>query len=95
MSSIHTPQRLDGESFADYRRRRAASHAAVRIMTKGPTQAPAIGPLDTSRFFLGQHTNDERNRQRRRVNAWGGRRQYLKTVKGLRRVRADVLGAAS
>lgn len=33
---MHNPQRQEGESFADYKARRAASNAAVRAMRRDP-----------------------------------------------------------
>lgn len=63
--NLHTPERQARESQADYRARRAASNSAVRDLKRGPHQAPAISPLDVSRFFLGQHTNPLRNKSRR------------------------------
>lgn len=36
----------------------------------------------------GQYRNDERARKRRRVATFGGRRQYLKIIKALRRMQA-------
>lgn len=74
--NVHTPERQAGESQEQYKARRAASKAAVRTMTKGPTQAPAVNALDTSRFFLGQHTNDKRNKRRAFIKACSGFRQF-------------------
>jgi hypothetical protein len=67
--NIHSPQRADGESFDDYRKRRAASKVAVREMTRAPMQPPSIGQFDVSRFFLGQHTNSERGAKRKERRA--------------------------
>lgn len=72
--NIHTPNRIPEESLADYKERRAASKAAVRTMTKGPRQAPAVSPLDVSRFFLGQHTNPEKNQRRQLLKSLGVRK---------------------
>lgn len=60
--NVHTPERQQNETQQQYRERRAKSRAAVKAMTKGPTQTPAFNALDVSRFFLGQHTNPKRNR---------------------------------
>lgn len=64
MTNIFTPERLSNETREAYKARRAQAKAAVRTMTKGPTQAPAVSPLDVSRFFLGQHTNSTKNAHR-------------------------------
>ena len=63
-SALHKPERQEGETQAQYRERQAKSRDAVRLMTKGPKQAPAVSPLDVSRFFLGQHTNAAKNARR-------------------------------
>jgi len=34
-SQLHQPQRLDGESFEDYKKRRAASHQLNKLASKG------------------------------------------------------------
>ena len=67
---IHAPERQAGESMQAYRLRRAASKAAVKIATKGPTQAPHIqvpgGPLPNwVHFWTGQHTNPDKQPSRR------------------------------
>lgn len=70
MANIHTPERQPGESMQDYRLRRDASKAAVKWVTKGPTQAPHIqipgGPLPNwVHFWTGQHTNPGKEPSRR------------------------------
>ena len=35
MSNIHTPERLEGESFKDYKARRKLSHQVVKLNKKG------------------------------------------------------------
>ena len=34
-SKLHQPQRLDGESFEDYKKRRASSHQLNKLARKG------------------------------------------------------------
>lgn len=85
MPNLHTPERGDNESQAQYRERQAASRAAVRRMVKGPTQAPHIqipgGPLPNwVLFWLGQHTNPLAS-TRRFDKSLIGARQFRKTTK--------------
>ena len=79
---LHAPHRLENESQTEYNARRRASAECVRVLTRGPTQEPAINKLDTSRFFLGQHTNERAN-DRRAVKVLIGARQYRKQRKAL------------
>lgn len=62
--NLHTPERQADETQQQYRWRQQRSKVAAARMSKGPKQAPASSPLDVSRFFLGQHTNEKRNAQR-------------------------------
>ena len=64
MSALHTPERQPGETQAQYRERQDASRRAFDAITKPPQQAPAKSPLDVSRFWIGQHTNPDRNKVR-------------------------------
>jgi hypothetical protein len=81
--SIHRPERQSGESQADYRARRAASAAAVKLATKGPTQAPAINQFDVSRFWLGQHTAAPARKVRREQVKAVGIRQYRRGIRAV------------
>lgn len=74
--NIHTPERIEGESMAQYRARRADSKSAYRASVRPPHQAPALSPLDTSRFWLGQHTADKASQLKRRQVEMVGIRQY-------------------
>ncbi len=60
MSNLHTPERLPGESFDEYRARRAESHRAVRMVRK----------------LVGYRPSAERTNRRAGVKAAGGIRQY-------------------
>lgn len=71
--NIHTPERQAHESQQEYSGRRALSKAVIRVALKGPRQAPAVSPLDVSRFFLGQHTNPARNYSRSLTAIFGAR----------------------
>lgn len=64
MTDIFTPERLANETREEYAARRIQARAELKTMTIGPTQAPAVTALDTSRFFLGQHTNGRKNAHR-------------------------------
>lgn len=54
--NIHTPQRLQGESFQDYRARRVLSKQAVEKMTL------------TGRFSPGKNTSREEHRDAMRLS---------------------------
>lgn len=74
VTNVHTPQRLDGESFGDYKARRAQSKAIVKTVRRGPTQAPKqFGEISEARFWIGQHTNSRRNVERRFTAKFGSR----------------------
>ena len=91
-----TPQRLANESFEDYKVRRRAQKLRLRLLTKGPRQAPAKNeidpatgmpkPVNTGAWWLGQHTNERKNHHRRAVAAAGGIRQYKKHARMLRQL---------
>lgn len=79
--NIHTPQRGENETFAEYQLRREASRERVKRLTKGPTQAPAL-PLSIPNWvhwWAGQHYASKPRKMRRLfVRAAGGIRQYKK-----------------
>mgnify|MGYP003553513104 CR=1 FL=1 len=76
--NLHSNERHEGESWPDYKARRAASKAAVRLMTRGPTQEKydakkhGISP-DFGAWWLGQHTSLVHNgvRLERRLEKFG------------------------
>jgi hypothetical protein len=81
--NVHTPERQANESQADYRARQARSAAAVKVMTKGPTQAayiplPGMPPPNWVLWWAGQHTNTARANRRKAIAAFGGVRQFKK-----------------
>lgn len=68
--NLHSNERHPGESWPDYKARRAESKAAVRLMMRGPTQEKydakkhGISP-DIGAWWLGQHTNKARATDRK------------------------------
>lgn len=60
MTSLHAPERQPGESFDQYRKRRAASHRAVRMVRKLLVYRPSA----------------ERTNRRATVKLEGGIRQF-------------------
>lgn len=88
MPNLHTPERQPGETTKQrYRARQAESARVVRLMVKGPTQAPHIQipggpPPNWVHWWLGQHTNPERNARRAAIAASGGIRQFKKLRRG-------------
>jgi hypothetical protein len=82
----HTPERQPHESQREYRERQRSSKHVVWLMTRGPHQAPAKSPLDTSRFFLGQHTNPERKKLRAVFIKANGVRQWKRMQQSTRRL---------
>lgn len=76
MTSSFRNERAATETREQFIARRRAELAYIRTLTKGPRQSPAVSPLDTSRFFTGQHTNHERAVRRCLVRDAGGVRQF-------------------
>lgn len=101
--NVHTPERQSNESQAQYRERRAVSHALVKAMLRGPTQEPAhletnadgtpkpAGELSKAAFWLGQHNNKRRNAQRKLKKIFGFRQFRIQVKKS----RAEKKAAAS
>lgn len=64
--NLHSNERHEGESWPDYKARRAESKAAVKHMTREPTEekfvpaSPTDVP-DASGWWLGQHKNTVHN----------------------------------
>jgi len=85
MPNAHTPERQPGESQHEYRARQARSREAFSAATRPPMQAQAVSPLDSSRFFLGQHKASPAKRERRETVNVFGRRQALIAIKNSRR----------
>lgn len=95
MPNVHTPERLPDESRRDYQTRRMQSRLLVLLMTKGPRQQkwqPGINsrgiaePPPMGHYWLGQHTNEDRNRSRKARKAAGSFRQYNRDLKWARRM---------
>lgn len=64
--NLHSNERHEGESWPDYKARRAASKAAVRLMTLGPRQEKFVPKsptdfVDMGFWWLGQHKNTVHN----------------------------------
>ena len=60
--NLHSNERHEGESWPDYKARRAESKAAIKRMTQAPTQAKFIPSKPTDvpligNWWLGQHKN--------------------------------------
>lgn len=82
--NVHSPERQADESRAQYRSRRANSARIIKTATKGPTQSPAVNKFDVSRFFLGQHTNEQRRAHRARIALVGKRQLKRMTMRALK-----------
>jgi hypothetical protein len=76
MPNIHTPERLPNESFSAYKERRLKSKAHLDMITKPPKlPPPPIGAkINLSDWWSGQHTNPERNQQRKTLRLFKLRR---------------------
>lgn len=76
--NIHTPERGQGESFADYKIRRELSRAIVRKQIRGPSQERWVLPTppDWVHWWRGQHTTTKERRYRRKFMALYGKRIY-------------------
>lgn len=68
MTSLHAPERQPGESFDQYRERRAASHRAVKTVTHGV-------------YLVGRHKASRAKTERRALVKAHGRRQAIKQIK--------------
>lgn len=80
---IHQPARFKDESQVEYRARRALSNQIARDATRTPHQQPAINQFDVARFFLGEHTNQRRNKARAIVAAVGQRQAKKARMQGV------------
>lgn len=65
-----------------------ASMRAARSATNGQRGVSQLGRVHNA--YGEQYRSPDRAATRRRVKAWGGRRQYLKQIKALRRMRAGL-----
>ena len=76
--NIHTPERGQGESFADYKIRRELSRAIVRKQTRGPSQERWVLPTPPNwvHWWRGQHKATEEKADRRSGIALLGKRIY-------------------
>lgn len=88
MTTLHDPVRGKDENRAQYRERQAKSKASLLRATRPPMQRPAVSRLDYSRFWLGLHTNPDRNRQRKITAALGGVRQVKRRRQAVRAAQA-------
>lgn len=66
--TLHRPERLDGETYEQYRKRRARSNAASKELRKAKDPGPLLTEYGPS-LFLGQHTNPQRNAGRAQLKA--------------------------
>ena len=93
--NVHTPERQPDESLSEYHSRQRTSRFIAEAMRRGPTQAPAISPLDVSRFWLGQHTNPSKRRGDKPPRDFGQHPKFAKERKRkeYRHPQRDELGA--
>lgn len=104
MPNVHTPERQADEAQRAYKTRRMQSALLVKLMTKGPRQQPFVPkinangmqePVPMGFYWLGQHTNDAKNRSRKAKRAAGSFRQYNRDLKFARRMlRGDLVAQA-
>lgn len=64
MYNLHTPQRLENESFTDYKQRRAHSNVVVKRLLRGTPSTSGV--------------NLYKQQRRRLIKECGGIRQYKK-----------------
>lgn len=102
MPNLHTPQRLEGESWDKYKVRRETSNLVAKAKRTGPKQQPAFAsmtadgttniklPDGVSSYWIGQHHCSEARTMRRLAVKAIGVRQYKRNQQRLNRSLIEV-----